>query len=81
MSTIMVNVARPSTTPPRQDKAHDGFLSGLTQGWSRLVAFLVALAHGIGLVLPLGALALCAGLAAYAVVRRFMPRHVPYTSE
>ncbi len=81
MSTITVNVSRPQTTPAHQDQARGGFWSGLKQGWHGMVTFVGALAHGVGVVLPLGTLVLGIGLLGYVVVRRFIPRRLTRTSE
>ncbi len=82
MSTITVNVSLPSSLPPaHHDQADGGFVSGIKQGWHGLVTFVLAVAHTVGLVLPLGLLALCAGLVAWVSLRRFMPRTEAHTSE
>jgi hypothetical protein len=83
MSTITVNVTRPerAATTSTETDAHRGFVTGVKQGWHGLVVFVVALSHGVGLVLPLGTVALLAALVVYLVVRRFIPRSQPHTSE
>ena len=80
MSTITVNVTRPDEATAQADA---GFVSGLKQGWHSLVAFVVAFTHGLGLVLPLGTLALCVGAVGYLLIRRLRPRReaVPGTSD
>jgi hypothetical protein len=81
MSTISVDVrSSAATTAPGSHKA-GGFLSGLRQGWDVLVAFLAGFTHLVGLVLPLGILALLAGAGSWLAVRRFTPRRPPRTSE
>lgn len=81
MSTITVDVSRPQTTPVHQDQARGGFWSGLKQGWHAMVTFVGTLAHGLGVVLPLGTLVLVIALLGYVVVRRFIPRRLTRTSE
>ena len=82
MSTITVNVSLPSTLPPvHHDQADGGFVTGIKQGWHGLVTFVVAVSHAVGLVLPLGVVALCAGLVAWVSLRRFMPRGEAHSSE
>jgi hypothetical protein len=82
MSTISVDVSSPAATSPghSSDKA-GGFLSGIRQGWDGMVTFVFASAHVVGLVLPLGTLALLAVLTGWVAVRRFTPRRPPRTSE
>jgi Domain of unknown function (DUF4349) len=80
MSTISVDITSSAAAPVRDDRA-GGFLSGIRQGWHGLVTFVVGFAHVVGLVLPLGSLALLAALAGWVAVRRFTPRRPPRTSE
>jgi Domain of unknown function (DUF4349) len=81
MSTISVDITSSAVTSPVHHDRAGGFLSGIRQGWHGLVTFVVGFAHVVGLVLPLGSLALLAALAAWVAVRRFTPRRPPRTSE
>jgi hypothetical protein len=82
MSTLTVNVSRPpKSAATHHDEAQSGFISGIQQGWHGLVVFVVGFSHGLGLVLPLGILALLAALVIYVVIRRFMPRREAHMSE
>jgi hypothetical protein len=81
MSTISVDVTTSAKTVPVQRDKTAGFLAGIRQGWHGMVTFIVAFAHGVGLVLPLAGLALLAGLATWVAVRRFTPWRRPRTSE
>ncbi|MDQ1671723.1 MAG: hypothetical protein QOC98_285 [Frankiaceae bacterium] len=81
MSTISVDITSSAATSPVHHDRAGGFLSGIRQGWHGLVTFVVESAHVVGLVLPLGSLALLAALAGWVAVRRFTPRRPPRTSE
>jgi Domain of unknown function (DUF4349) len=81
MSTISVDITSAAATSPGHSDKAGGFLSGIRQGWHGLVAFVVGFAHVVGLVLPLGSLALLAALAGWVAVRRLTPRRPPRTSE
>ena len=79
MSTIIVDVsAEPAA---REREASSGFLAGIEQGWDGLVRFVVGFSHAVGLLLPLGSLALLTALIAWVLARRFLPRRVARTSE
>ncbi len=77
MSTLTVDATRPKAAPPHTGTDHAGFVTGIKQGWHGLVVFVVASAHALGLVLPLGIVAILAALLLYPVVRRFTPRREP----
>jgi hypothetical protein len=81
MSTISVDITSSAATSPVHHDRAGGFLSGIRQGWHGMVTFVVGFAHVVGLVLPLGLLALLAALAGWVAVRRFTPRRPPRTSE
>jgi Domain of unknown function (DUF4349) len=81
MSTISIDVSTSAKTAPVHHDKTAGFLAGIRQGWHGMVTFIVAFAHGVGLVLPLAGLALLAGLATWVAVRRFTPWRRPRTSE
>lgn len=81
MSTISVDVTTSAKPVPVNSHKTGGFVSGIREGWHEMVSFIVAFGHGVGLVLPLGSLALLAGLAAWVAVRRLIPWHRPRTSE
>jgi hypothetical protein len=81
MSTISVDVSSSATTVPAHHDKTAGFLAGIRQGWHDMVTFIVAFSHGVGLVLPLGSLALLAALAVWVGVRRLTPWRRPRTSE
>jgi Domain of unknown function (DUF4349) len=69
LSTIHVSVERAEgETVDDEDRA--GFFDGLESGWSGLVAFVRGAAHVLGLMLPLGALAVVVGAGAWIVTRR-----------
>ena len=72
LSTIQVSIARPDETPTpvANDGDQAGFVDGIKSGWSGLVTFVQATAHVIGLVLPLGMLALIVAVPIWLVVRR-----------
>ncbi len=79
MSTITMTlepaIVAPKPKPkPRDDKA-GGFVDGIQQGWDALKATTIAVGHGVGVVLPLGTLALLVAAFAYWFVRRVAPRH------
>lgn len=78
MSTIVVNVSQTDkSTSVSDDLAQGGFVSGIKKGWDGLVTFVVASAHVLGLVLPLGTLALIVAAVVWYVARRFRPRLQP----
>ena len=72
LSTIQVSITRPDETPTpvANDGDQAGFVDGIKSGWSGLVTFVQATAHVIGLVLPLGMLALIVAVPIWLVVRR-----------
>ena len=81
MSTITMTLELPPVPPkptpkPEEDDKAGGFVSGIQQGWDALKATTVAIGHVIGVVLPLGTVALVLAGIAYWVVRRFAP-HTP----
>lgn len=81
MSTIIVDVSAEPASDPQERDASSGFLAGIEQGWDGLVRFVVGFSHAVGLLLPLGSLALLTALIAWVVARRFLPRRVARTSE
>ena len=71
LSTIHVSITRPEDTPkPADDGDQAGFVDGIKSGWSGLVTFVQGTAHVVGLVLPLGTLALIVAVPIWLVVRR-----------
>jgi hypothetical protein len=76
MSTILVTITLPpkEAPPPKSDDHQAGFVSGIKKGWSALVTFVVGGSHALGLVLPLGVLAIVVCLALWPLARRFTPR-------
>ena len=83
--TMTVELPPPPVKPkpaPKKEEA-SGFLAGLHQGWDALTAALVAVGHGIGVVLPIGTVVLLVvGLVLWGV-RRWVPtpRHPPTTPD
>jgi Domain of unknown function (DUF4349) len=75
LSTIHVSVARGEVETEDEDRA--GFVDGLESGWSGLVAFVRGTTHVVGLLLPLGALALIVAAPVWLLVRR---HHLPSRS-
>jgi hypothetical protein len=77
MSTILVTITLPPKVAPPAPKGDDhqaGFVSGIKKGWSAMVTFVVGASHALGLVLPLGALAIVVSLVLWPLARRFTPR-------
>jgi Domain of unknown function (DUF4349) len=72
MSTINLSVDRAEVVE-REDEDRAGFLDGLESGWSGLVTFVGGTVHALGLVLPLGTLALVVAGAGWFAVRRLRP--------
>jgi len=72
LSTIHVSVTRPDEQPaPTVDDGDQaGFVEGIKSGWSGLVAFVQGTTHVVGLVLPLGTLALAVAVPIWLLVRR-----------
>ena len=81
MSTIVVDVSAEPASAPGERDASGGFLAGIEQGWHAMVRFIVGFSHVVGLLLPLGSLALLTALVAWVVARRLRPRRVAGTSE
>jgi len=81
MSTITVNISLPDEEQASIDEDQAGFIAGLKSGWDGLVSFVIGAAHVLGLVLPLGALALLLGLIGWIAVRRLIPRRAAPASE
>lgn len=74
MSTISVDVTRPDTKQsPSTDAASGGFVSGIKRGWDALVTFVLAVAHTLGLVLPIATLLLLVAAMIWFGVRRLTP--------
>ena len=78
MSTITLTMELPPVAPtpkpvPRHDDKAGGFVSGIHQGWNALTETVRAVGHGLGVVLPLGTLALLLAALVYWLVRRFAP--------
>jgi Domain of unknown function (DUF4349) len=72
LSTIHLSVDRVgSETSDDEDTA--GFVEGIKSGWSGLVTFVRGTVHVVGLVLPLGTLALLVAAPAWLVWRRWHP--------
>ena len=76
MSTILVTIALPPkvATTTASDDHRAGFVAGIKKGWAALVAFVVGASHALGLVLPLGLLAIAVCLALWPLARRLTPR-------
>ncbi len=73
MSTIVVSIDQtPAKIAPAKDSS--GFLAGLEAGWNALVAFAVALATGLGALLPWLVVLLVVGPPAYLVLRALRRR-------
>lgn len=72
MSTIHLSVDRTDAAPRAEDDGA-GFLDGLESGWSGLVSFVGGTVHVVGLLLPLGTLALLVAGAGWLAVRRIRP--------
>ena len=72
LSTIQVSITRPDEAPASavDDGDQAGFVDGIKSGWSGLVTFVQGVAHVVGLVLPLGTLALIVAVPIWLVVRR-----------
>jgi hypothetical protein len=72
LSTIHVSVMRPDEEPATavDDGDQAGFVEGIKSGWSGLVAFVQGTTHVVGLVLPLGTLALAVAVPIWLLVRR-----------
>lgn len=78
MSTVKVNIERkpdPKKAAPKDDD--DGFLSGLSAGWSGLKTTVVAVATVVGAVLPFAAVALLLGVPVWLLVRRLRKAPAP----
>ncbi|MGI8433163.1 MAG: DUF4349 domain-containing protein [Nocardioidaceae bacterium] len=74
MSTISVDVTHPDTKQsPSTDAASDGFVSGIKRGWDALATFVLAVAHTLGLVLPIATLLLLVAAMIWFGVRRLTP--------
>jgi hypothetical protein len=82
MSTITMTMElppvapKPKPVPHHHDKA-GGFLSGIHQGWDALMETVRAVGLGLGVVLPLGTLAVLLAALVYWLVRRFTPQSAP----
>jgi hypothetical protein len=77
MSTILVTITLPTKVVATEKKSDDhqaGFVSGIKSGWDAMVTFVVGASHALGLVLPLGALAIVVGVALWPAARRLTPR-------
>jgi hypothetical protein len=73
MSTILVSVTLVDEGAPAKDDDQAGFVTGIKQGWDGFVTFVVGASHAVGLILPLGTLALILGWLGWIAVRRFAP--------
>jgi hypothetical protein len=76
MSTILVTITLPPKpeATAKSDDHQAGFVSGIKSGWDAMVTFVVGAAHALGLVLPLGVLAIAVCAALWPLARRFSPR-------
>ncbi len=81
MSTITINVSLPDEEQSPTDADQAGFIAGIKGGWEGLVTFVVGSAHALGLVLPLGTLAVAVALIGWIAVRRLTPRRATPASE
>lgn len=81
MSTITINVSLPDEEQSPTDTDQAGFIAGIQRGWDGLVTFVIGAAHALGLVLPLGTLALALALTGWIAVRRLTPRRATPASE
>ncbi len=77
-STITVTIDLPPAglePTPKPTDDHAGFLAGIRQGWNAMTTTILAVGHGLGVVLPLGTVLLfLAGLVLWSV-RRWAPVH------
>lgn len=71
MSTIHLSVDRADAAPRDEDDDGEGFVAGLESGWSGMVTFVRGTVHVVGLVLPLGTLALLVAAPVGLAVRRW----------
>jgi hypothetical protein len=72
MSTFMVSVELiDDKAAPKQDEDQAGFVAGIKQGWDGFVTFVIGVSHAVGLILPLGTLALVVGWLTWLLVRRY----------
>jgi hypothetical protein len=69
LSTIHVSVDRVEAEES-DDEDQAGFVAGLESGWSGLVTFVRGATHAVGLLLPLGVLALAIAAPVWLLVRR-----------
>ncbi len=85
MSTLTVTIDQPSKPEPQTTSDDDeagGFVSGIKQGWDAMKTAVLAVGHGLGLVLPLGTLILLAAAVVFWGVRRWAPpRQRPVTED
>jgi hypothetical protein len=85
MSTILVTIALPPKVAPveKSDDHQAGFVSGIKAGWAALVTFVVGASHALGLILPLGGLAVLVCVALWPLARRLTLRRAgsPQPSE
>jgi hypothetical protein len=82
MSTITMTIERlPASVTKTTNDSHKvgGFLTGIHQGWHALSRTTLAIGQGLGVVLPLGTVALLLGALGLWFVRRFAPRPAPAT--
>lgn len=70
LSTVHLSVSRPA----KDDDDQSGFLGGLERGWDALGDSAVAVATGVGAVLPFAAVLALVGVPAWLLVQR--RRHV-----
>jgi hypothetical protein len=80
MSTITMSVELPPagvTPKPTTHHVAGGFVSGIRQGWHALTRTTLAVGHGLGVVLPLGTVALLLAALGLWFVRRFAPGTTP----
>ncbi|MEP6666988.1 MAG: DUF4349 domain-containing protein [Nocardioidaceae bacterium] len=78
MSTLTVTIDQPTKPQPKpQTKNNDdkagGFVSGIKKGWDAMKTTVLAVGHGLGLVLPLGTLILLVAAIVFWGVRRWVP--------
>jgi hypothetical protein len=71
--TLTLELPPPGTHPASHHRATGGFVGGIRQGWHALTRTVVAVGHGLGVVLPLGTVLLLLAALGFWVVRRVRP--------
>lgn len=79
LSTITVSIEKTDEEERTEPEEDDGFLAGLSSGWSALVAFGTGLATATGWALPFAIVLLVIGAPVWLVRRRRARRQIPST--